>query len=453
MSLKTETMIKMKKQMAEKILNHALGIIYLLTGEEYVIVKKNSPHSTMDLLTGEIPVKCGDISIYFSMEEWDYIEEHKDLYKDHYQSLVLEEGIAVDRCSGPYKNSFNIVFLGEEKLNEKDVEDVNFKKTCAEKSGARSLAAESRLGSQDGTVEDDTSMSRGYHGRNSSIASSVCDMESHKSSCPQWKCEAWTVNNNMIRKDQLSKKKTPTQKKKNKDSVTGPPKDVTVNGTKIPRTELMCVDGEHLMGHKRRHIAEKSFSCNDCGKHFAHKPLLIAHQRSHTGETCYWCGECGIFYTYKSQLIAHQRTHNEEKFYPCDVCGQKFDFRCLLLVHQQIHTGLKPHQCYECGERFTYRSTLVVHKRTHSGEKPHRCKYCGEHFSDGYSLTAHQKVHRAEESHTCPDCGKQFAYKASLIVHQRAHKPADRQQKLLVKPNLGRKRKGLIVSSAIEKSS
>ncbi|CAH2330224.1 Hypothetical predicted protein, partial [Pelobates cultripes] len=42
-----------KKRVAERILNHALGIIYLLTGEEYVVIKKTSPSSSIHLATGE----------------------------------------------------------------------------------------------------------------------------------------------------------------------------------------------------------------------------------------------------------------------------------------------------------------------------------------------------------------------------------------------------------------
>ncbi|KAM8923973.1 gastrula zinc finger protein XlCGF66.1-like [Pelodytes ibericus] len=104
-------MIKDENPMTERILNITLEIVYLLTGQDYMVVKKPGscrtqititeppPHTLIhernneqkildltnkiiQLLTGEVPIRCEDVTVYFSMEEWEYLEGHKDLYKD-----------------------------------------------------------------------------------------------------------------------------------------------------------------------------------------------------------------------------------------------------------------------------------------------------------------------------------------------------------------------------------
>ncbi|XP_040287509.1 gastrula zinc finger protein XlCGF66.1-like isoform X9 [Bufo bufo] len=86
-----------RDKMAERILDLTLEILLLLTGEDYSTVKKTSSnliheknnekilevvHKMMELLTGEVPIRCQDVAVYFSMEEWEYLEAHKGLYKE-----------------------------------------------------------------------------------------------------------------------------------------------------------------------------------------------------------------------------------------------------------------------------------------------------------------------------------------------------------------------------------
>ncbi|XP_044141816.1 uncharacterized protein LOC122931824 isoform X3 [Bufo gargarizans] len=117
--------------MASRILDLALEIIHLITGEDYTVVKKSSecvtphvsggpsrtqspitkppPHSLMheqkileltnritDLLSGEFPIRCQDVAVYFSLKEWEYLEGHKDMYKnvmmENHQRLTSPDG-------------------------------------------------------------------------------------------------------------------------------------------------------------------------------------------------------------------------------------------------------------------------------------------------------------------------------------------------------------------------
>ncbi|CAH2225753.1 Hypothetical predicted protein [Pelobates cultripes] len=121
-------------QMTERILNLTLEVIYLLTGEDYVVVKnqgdrmgndrssrvsdrfcrsqnpftdhpnysqeRNSDEKVLELantvihlLTGEVLSRCKKVTFGFSMGDIDYFEEHKDPY----QNLMMDKQQAL--CS------------------------------------------------------------------------------------------------------------------------------------------------------------------------------------------------------------------------------------------------------------------------------------------------------------------------------------------------------------------
>ncbi|XP_077346178.1 uncharacterized protein LOC143989781 [Lithobates pipiens] len=166
---------------------------------------------------------------------------------------------------------------------------------------------------------------------------------------------------------------------------------------------------------------EKSFSCTECGKCFPCKSKLNLHNRSHTGEKPYSCPMCGKCFSQKSYLSIHQRSHTGEKPYSCPVCGKCFSQKTSLYTHQRSHTGEKPYSCPECGKCFSKKSSLNTHQRSHTGEKPYSCPECRKCFSVKSHLYTHQRSHTGEKPYSCPECGKCFSQKSNLYIHQRTH--------------------------------
>ncbi|XP_044154480.1 gastrula zinc finger protein XlCGF66.1-like isoform X2 [Bufo gargarizans] len=151
----TNSLDKSRKKMSKSILHLTLEIIYLLTGEDYTLVKNTSTsgerarsnclpyvsvewsrsqspilmtandplmhmksneqkilelaNKIIELLTGEVTIRCQDVAVYLSMEELQYLEEHKNLYKDimveNHQTNMSPVGSnkknTTERCPSP----------------------------------------------------------------------------------------------------------------------------------------------------------------------------------------------------------------------------------------------------------------------------------------------------------------------------------------------------------------
>ncbi|KAG8585345.1 hypothetical protein GDO81_004989 [Engystomops pustulosus] len=125
----------------ERILDLILKILFLLTGEDYTVVKKTCPDKktssnrhvesgerrairdydtfptyvpvthekneeilqltsqVIQLLTGEVPVRSQDVAVCFSIDESEYMDQYKNLYRniimDNYQlsSQAAEQAV------------------------------------------------------------------------------------------------------------------------------------------------------------------------------------------------------------------------------------------------------------------------------------------------------------------------------------------------------------------------
>ncbi|XP_063804994.1 oocyte zinc finger protein XlCOF8.4-like isoform X2 [Pseudophryne corroboree] len=330
----------------EKILHLTLDIIYLLTGEDYMVVRKTSgecmspsipcmsgglsraqspitvppPQSLIherhneqkileltnkiiQLLIGEVPIRCEDVTVYFSMEEWEYIEEHRGLYKDvmmeNHQPLTSLDGTSnrdtPERCPRPLypqvhteENHSVPQEDQEEDLIVIKVEDIKIKD-------------EIYVMGERQRKEEEIPTGIGTDGCNLRNTS-----EEHLLSSPD--CE---IEDNVI-----------TQESTGGNLITPNIHPVlhSVHLSSDPSNHKECPpDTSDIFTHITAHEGDHLFLCFECGLYFAGNDRLLEHQRTHTGERPFLCIKCGKCFTQKESFVSHQRTHMGEKPFPCSM--------------------------------------------------------------------------------------------------------------------------------------
>ncbi|XP_073408669.1 uncharacterized protein [Dendrobates tinctorius] len=488
-----------RDKMAERILHLTLEILFRLTGEDYTVVKKTSSERCQDpvsegwgrplspiivpplhllvhenindqkilelaykiieLLTGEVPIRCQDVTIYFSMEEWEYLERHKDVYKnvmmEVHQPLtspdLSSKRTTPERCPRPllpqdckqedpnvpqdHQGEYLTHIIttetyvrGDERCKE-EIPTYDYPDDCTRRSEGEltsSIFKSDELEIPLDTIEVNTitpDISSSLHSKDLSsdplkqITSSDSLLNTkenqgykiriQKQTAP--KAKAFSVseygNNFPIEKSFLKHQKIHTEK----------------NSFSCSKCEKWFNEKTHLDSHQRTHTRDKSFSCSECGKCFNQKSDFVRHQIIHTGEKPFSCSECGKCFRDKSTLFIHQRTHTGEKPYSCSECGKCFTRKAQLDIHHRSHTGENPFLCSECGKCFRDKSCLFKHQITHTGMKPYLCSECGKCFKRKVYLDSHWRTHTGEKPFSCSECGKDFRNKSALFTHQRTH--------------------------------
>ncbi|XP_073417618.1 uncharacterized protein [Dendrobates tinctorius] len=461
-----------RDKMAERILHLTLEILFRLTGEDYILVKTSSkcgqapvsegwgrplspitgppPHplihedinaqkileltyKMIELLTGEVPIRCQDVTVYFSMEEWEYLEGHKDLYKDVMMEVpqpltspdLSSERTTPERCPRPllpqdckqespnvpqdhqtdypdvqYEISFqNLTFKQSERLctrsslldyGGEDLPHINTTETYV--SGDERCKEEIPT---DNRTDDFTRSSEG-HVLFSDFAAD------NRSNTPEPVIFADTPQ-------ALLQKNLPFD----------PFEKVLTSASS--KTNMQNESQKSTVENEIAYRGKKSVKCSECGKYFSSKSSLVMHQRIHTGENPFFCSECGKCFNQKANFIRHQLTHSGEKPFSCSECGKNFISKARLVGHQLTHAGQKPFPCSECGKSYRDKSELAVHQRTHTGEKPFSCSICGSCFIRKSNLVIHQKSHTGEKKFSCSNCGKGFNRKTHFDSHQKTH--------------------------------
>ncbi|KAM3909753.1 uncharacterized protein RB166_021624 isoform 2-T2 [Leptodactylus fuscus] len=462
-----------RNQVTERILKLALEIIYLLSGEDYTVVKKTSdkyvtpssrpphvsggwsrspspimepsPHSLIPesnneqkileltnkmicLLSGEVPIRCQDVTVYFSMEEWEYLEGHKDLYKevmmDDPQTLTSPDGSnkrsPPERCPRPL---YTPDCPGEDSdvLHNEDEDLIIMKVETIGGAAETSVRGDRQQGEDTRTANhaDPTGPNRSTRGRPPAL--DTIDLTSDPANDDEAFANLPVLSVQTIRDFSLTCSECGRCFTQNSDFV----RHQRSHTAEKPHSCCECgkcfTKKANLFRHRRLHTGERTFSCSVCGKRFLQPSLLERHQRIHINEKPFACSECGKCYAWKSELSRHQRIHIGEKPFPCPECGKCFRQKSDLVRHQRIHRGEKPFSCPQCNKKFTQKSALINHQRLHTGEKPFSCSQCGKRFIQQSLLERHERVHIGEKPFSCSECGKCFLLKSELGRHQKIH--------------------------------
>ncbi|XP_063289766.1 oocyte zinc finger protein XlCOF7.1-like [Pelobates fuscus] len=492
--------------MAERILNLTLEIICLLTGEDYVIVNKIAEHvmqrstarvsegsgrtqatitvppshstihernnekkileltnQIIHLLTGEVPIRCEDVTVHLSMEEWEYLEGHQDLYKDvmmeNHQTHISMDGSIFNDAYKEFPTPISSVdFLKEDiqsiknDLGEKCLKVCN--PTMVLSRSLRKVGTDLASRKKESLQDTDIYTEADYIAIRNKEESALCDDGNltdtdryteteypavHIKEKPAV-CEEGNLNDiytqtkytstHVLEKPDLWKEgkctdtemyipREHTQKRcfaTKKDSDSNGKENGACNLIYTPMKNTFTEYGLSSKSHPQHHTTTNMFRCPKSQDGFTGNLCLnkqkMIHEVKKLALSEFGKPSSGDFMCWES--------NESEKLIKCDDSNSLYSDSAPR-THQRFGKGDEPYICSDCGKCYSNHPNLLKHQRIHTGEKLFSCSVCGRCFTHKLNLDIHERAHTGEKPFSCSVCGKCFNAKSNLVTHQRIH--------------------------------
>ncbi|KAM4794939.1 uncharacterized protein WCC33_000097 [Rhinophrynus dorsalis] len=507
-------MIKDRNPVTEKILNLTLEIICLLTGEDYMVVKKQSEHDTdassafesgglcktqipitdypLNLLThkmrnanmilertkelpmptAEVTVRCEDIAVYLSMEEWEYFQAHKEHYKEvirKNRQPIRSQDDPSDKYTPkrPPVHPYSQDCTAEDKriMEDYKVEICRLMNECLY--SARNMepgqwifpyqCKEEEIPREIGTdefsnrntperrpispypqdcTEDDNGITQDYQMEPGDgifpqqckedetptdiHAGLSCKLEAQRGVYPS----PPAVPHHAVNDGSDSPNDQGADLKSEKSPSKSQRRSVMILSNNPTFHEELSVAVSTSV-HTETEDSSTHIDCNEGTK--------TQKSQLNTSIVNFECKESETNCNNELDFMDRKRTHSNQ-----NVTDYSESQACFInqsdAPYQTFQRGKKPlpsadgrkyfaqrpYVC-DCGKCFTRLSLLLGHQKIHTRKKPFRCSKCGKCFTTKSYLRTHQNSHTEEKTFNCYECRKCFKSKYLLLKHELFH--------------------------------